>query len=98
MAITRVQKSGRINGQFPTDDARIIDQFMDEVIATINQTIGEITIIINEITILNNNPIINRCIAESFTIVDPTTVLQRNPVIKEGVTITIETGGELLLL
>ena len=35
MVVSRVQKKGRITGEYPMDDARIIDQFMDEVIQAV---------------------------------------------------------------
>jgi len=96
--VDRIQKTGRIDGRDPVMDARILDQFMDDVINSVFQTSTTINNIINNIVIVNNNSRIDRFIDADITIEDLIVVLQRNPILADGVTIDIEDGGELLLL
>ena len=96
--VDRLQKKGRIDGLDPVMDARIIDQFMDDVINTNFQTGSSIGNIINAITIVVNNNFILKSIQDDLTIPIGTVVLQRCPVIEDGVELRILQDGEFLIL
>lgn len=91
MAVRRVQKSGRV-------EDRIIDQFMDDVIAALKETNNSISNITQNITILVDSNFISRRISSDVLIPNEKVLLQRNPIIENGVTVTIENGGELYIL
>ena len=98
MVANQVQKTGRVIGDNPKADARVIDQFMDDVIAreSGNTTIiNEITQIIN---ILSSTSRICRRIAVGISIPNEKVELTRDPIINDGVTVTIEDGGEFYVL
>ncbi len=95
MALTRVQKSGRVMGDAPVQDARVIDQFMDDVVNYLSCLTFEFdTVLLPAVEQL----CINRRVSKSFAIENEQTCLQRNPIIENGVTVTIEDGGEWLIL
>ena len=96
--VDRIQKKGRIDGLDPVADARIIDQFFDDVIATNFQTGTSVGNIINAITIIVNNNFILKSIQESITIPVDTVVVQRCPTIEDGVELRILQDGEFLIL
>lgn len=98
MVISRIQKSGRVLGTFPQEDARIIDQFMDDVILSIGQTTEEVGDIINNITIIVNSNFIIKLISSDITIPSGAVVLQRDPIIAQGVNITVNQDAEFLIL
>jgi len=97
MVISRIQKSGRVLGNFPQEDARIIDQFMDDVIQSIGQTSGEVTTIDNTITIIVQNNFIIRSINANIVIPSGTVAIQRCPKIENGVEVKINDDGEFLI-
>jgi len=90
MVITRVQKSGRIDGSYPSDDARIIDQFMDDVILAIEQTESSVNDIDDEIILVQTNNFICKIISKDVTIPSDKVLLQRETVIENGVVVTID--------
>lgn len=98
MVITRVQKTGRIDGRSPTGDARIIDQFMDDVVLAIGETSSEVGEIVNNITIIVNSNVILQSIGTNIVIPSGAVVLQRCPTIEDGVEVAINDGGEFLVL
>lgn len=98
MAVTRIQKSGRVLGTNPQDDARIIDQFMDDVIRSIGQTSGDITIIDDSVTTIVNNNFILRQIDQNTIVPNGVVTLSRCPEIEQAVEVLILDGGEFLIL
>ena len=103
MALFNIQKTGRVTGQFPEDDARIIDQFMDEVIEAITTLDPVIVTFMSSASAFSPASVlgpvaINRCISANLVISNPITVLQRHTVIKPGINVTIQAGGEMLIL
>jgi len=98
MVINRIQKSGRVLGTDPQDDARIIDQFMDDVIESVGQTVGDVSIIDNSITVIVNNTFILSNIAQSIVVPAGVVVLSRCPEIEQAVEVTVNNGGEFLVL
>ena len=96
--VDRLQKMGRIDGLDPVMDARIIDQFFDDVINTTFQTTSSVGDIINSITVIVNNNFILKSIQEDVTIPINAVVLQRCPKIEDGVEIRILQDGEFLIL
>lgn len=95
MALTRVQKKGRVTGQFPEDDSRVIDQFMDDVITYIDCLTLDIDNVIQPSV---DRLCITRRVIEDFTIINEQTCLQRNPIINNGINVTVNDGGEWFIL
>jgi hypothetical protein len=98
MAITRVQKSGRVLGVDPQNDARIIDDFMDQVIRSIGETSGGVQIIDNSVTTIVNNNFILSQIDQNKVVPNGVVTLARCPEIEQAVEVLIQDGGEFLVL
>ena len=97
VAANFVQKKGRISGDFPNEDARVIDQFMDDVVNFISKLVvdsggGDGDGVSTDMLCIERN------VNQSFTIFNEVSCLQRNPILGTGVVITINSGGELYLL
>lgn len=95
MALTRVQKKGRVFGMSPVDDSRVIDQFMDDVIVFINNVVIDLTGSGDGDTV---KVLINRRISENLSIADETACVQRDPIIEDGINVVVADGGELFIL
>lgn len=92
---TRVQKKGRVTGASPPDDARVIDQFMDDVVNFISTSFSDGSL---SDPVFGTKILIQRRISQNLGIINETVCVQRDPIVNAGVTITIQTGGELYIL